>query len=75
MKLARIHRAFRNMIPYMCFSYFSSLNILFLQASGIKPKNLYWIGLSDENSDGIYMWVDNSPVTYTNWYHGNLNFK
>ncbi|HYE61012.1 MAG TPA: lectin-like protein [Phycisphaerales bacterium] len=30
------------------------------------PRRL-WIGLTDENAEGTYEWMNGEPVTYTNW--------
>ena len=35
-------------------------------------RNL-WIGFQDTNLDGIFTWVDGSPVSYTNWGAGQPN--
>lgn len=32
-----------------------------------------WIGLSDEVSEGNFVWYDQAPVTYTNWAPGEPN--
>ena len=37
-------------------------------AGNIGPSvNLGYIGLHDQNTEGLYEWVDGSPVVYTNW--------
>ena len=30
-----------------------------------------WIGLNDNDVEGIYKWSDKSPVTWSNWYVDN----
>ncbi|KAL3871516.1 hypothetical protein ACJMK2_039510 [Sinanodonta woodiana] len=30
----------------------------------------FWIGLSDLNHNGQFVWLDNEPMTYTNWDKG-----
>ncbi|ESP03665.1 hypothetical protein LOTGIDRAFT_171196 [Lottia gigantea] len=27
----------------------------------------FWIGLEDDDNDGVYMWADNSSAMYNNW--------
>lgn len=29
-----------------------------------------WIGLSDEDQDGMWQWVDGKPLTFANWTPG-----
>lgn len=43
----------------------------FLQAnnSGLQA----YIGLTDEITEGTFLWVDGSPITYTNWSPGEPN--
>ena len=31
----------------------------------------YWIGLTDLDHEGMYVWIDESPLTLTNWYKNN----
>lgn len=33
----------------------------------------FWIGLSDENDEGQWFWLDGSPVVYVNWAPGEPN--
>ena len=35
--------------------------------------NDYWIGLTDEVTEGTFEWVNNDPVSYTNWKSGEPN--
>ncbi|MSP53986.1 MAG: hypothetical protein EXR69_00015 [Myxococcales bacterium] len=32
-----------------------------------------WIGLNDRDSEGTWVWVDGSPLTYSAWYSGEPN--
>ncbi len=32
-----------------------------------------WIGLTDEDSEGTFTWVDGSPLVYSSWYSGEPN--
>ncbi|XP_078676753.1 apolipoprotein(a)-like isoform X1 [Branchiostoma floridae x Branchiostoma belcheri] len=33
----------------------------------------YWIGLHDTGAEGIFIWVDGTPLTYTSWNYGEPN--
>ncbi len=35
--------------------------------SGIFGNSLYWIGLSDAETEGDWVWQSGEPLTYTNW--------
>ena len=35
--------------------------------------DLYWIGFTDEASEGTWAWSNGDPVTYTNWLPGEPN--
>ncbi|RKU30739.1 hypothetical protein C6497_03410 [Candidatus Poribacteria bacterium] len=35
--------------------------------SGVFGNNLYWIGLSDEKTEGQWVWENGEPLTYSNW--------
>ena len=35
--------------------------------SGVFGNHLYWIGLSDTNTEGQWVWENGEPLTYTNW--------
>ncbi|XP_077183498.1 CD209 antigen-like protein C [Paroedura picta] len=43
----------------------------FLQAT--KKTADYWIGLHDMKNENTFVWLDNSPLTYTNWNLGEPN--
>ena len=50
------------MLTYLSL-YFSAYLVTQIQGK----SNGYWIGFNDLNGDNAYDWIDNSPVTYTNW--------
>ncbi|MCB2228565.1 MAG: C-type lectin domain-containing protein [Desulfarculaceae bacterium] len=33
----------------------------------------YWIGFTDQGSEGRWRWVNNQKITYTNWHSGEPN--
>ena len=35
--------------------------------SGLFGNHLYWIGLSDSENEGEWIWQNGEPLTYTNW--------
>ncbi|MFN4123463.1 MAG: LamG-like jellyroll fold domain-containing protein [Flavobacteriales bacterium] len=46
------------------------------QTNGFLTQNMLadtWIGLTDEVTEGTFVWVDNSPLSYTNWNTGEPN--
>ncbi|XP_048752140.2 macrophage mannose receptor 1-like isoform X2 [Ostrea edulis] len=43
-----------------------------LQLDTTKSYNV-WIGLSDESFESQFIWLDNSPVDFTNWNNGEPN--
>ncbi|MCS6935423.1 MAG: hypothetical protein NZM35_09790 [Chitinophagales bacterium] len=44
-----------------------------LLAAGVNSNTVVWIGFTDAASEGNWVWVDGSPVTYTNWNPGEPN--
>ena len=36
-------------------------------------NKLYWIGLSDAETEGQWQWSNGDPLSYTNWYPGEPN--
>jgi len=43
----------------------------FLQS--ITTVNAAYIGLSDKQEEGNFMWIDGTPLTYTNWFKDQPN--
>ena len=33
----------------------------------------YWIGLSDQDTEGHFIWTNGEETNYTNWYEGEPN--
>ncbi|XP_054834316.1 C-type lectin domain family 4 member G-like [Eublepharis macularius] len=44
---------------------------MFLQSK--KKRYLYWIGLHDMKNENTFVWVDDSPLSYTHWFAGEPN--
>lgn len=44
-----------------------------LQSRGISANNGFWIGLSDNVTEGTFVWISGEEVTYTNWGSGEPN--
>ena len=45
----------------------------FLAAAAFASNNSHWIGLSDELTEGTFLWADGEAVSYTNWNSGEPN--
>ena len=39
----------------------------------IARDDSYFIGLSDQDEEGSWKWIDSSPVDYENWRSGEPN--
>lgn len=39
----------------------------------LPTNQMYWIGLTDQFTEGNYVWVTGEPVVYTNWNSGEPN--
>jgi len=41
---------------------------------GTQPNlSQYWLGATDEDSEGEFLWVDGTAFSYTNWFAGEPN--
>jgi hypothetical protein len=40
---------------------------VFNYATSAGVDENYWIGLTDLDSNGVFTWITNEPVSYTNW--------
>jgi len=45
-------------------------DLLVSMFGGSEP---FWIGLTDTAVEGVFMWVNGDPLTYTNWLPGEPN--
>ena len=41
--------------------------------SGASSTETYWIGLTDQDAEGTFEWINGEPFTYDNWYPGEPN--
>ncbi len=46
---------------------------LFLAGIANTVGNSIWIGFTDQDVEGTFVWTDGSPVTFTNWSPGEPN--
>uniref|UniRef100_A0A8C3WUH0 C-type lectin domain-containing protein n=1 Tax=Catagonus wagneri TaxID=51154 RepID=A0A8C3WUH0_9CETA len=51
----------------------SSTEQSFLQSWYMRHNKATWIGLSDNNNEGSWQWVDNSPLQLSFWQKGEPN--
>ncbi len=45
----------------------------FVNANMIGDGNVWWVGLTDEDSEGTFYWESGFPVLYENWQSGQPN--
>jgi len=45
---------------------------LFARARAIEPQD-YWIGLSDRDEEGAFVWVDGTELDFEDWHEGEPN--
>ncbi|XP_050713121.1 C-type lectin-like [Eriocheir sinensis] len=46
-------------------------DFLLAGALSVKGKESVWIGLNDLEIDNVFVWVDNEPLTYSNFHEGD----
>lgn len=60
-----------------CRSAGGQLAVIPDEATWIFTRNLsparLWIGATDEKVEGVWMWVDGTPATFTVWHWGEPN--
>lgn len=42
-------------------------------ATSTSTMGCLWLGFNDDSLEGTWVWVNNEPVNYTNWYPGEPN--
>ena len=58
-----------------CMDYGSNLVRIESAEEDVFVQHLHngqpsWIGLNDQANEGVYLWTDGGPVTYTHWAPG-----
>jgi hypothetical protein len=51
----------------------SSVVNAFLVENARRGPGTWWIGLNDIEVEGVFVWPDGTPATYTNWNEGEPN--
>jgi subtilisin family serine protease/subtilisin-like proprotein convertase family protein/PKD repeat protein len=41
--------------------------------SGSNEREIYWMGMTDQEVEGTWHWISGEPITYTNWHPGEPN--
>ena len=51
------------------------IQTMYTHLPGDKQGNMFWLGASDENLEGEWIYVDGEPFDYTHWMDGEPNNK
>ena len=41
--------------------------------AGLYTSSALWLGYTDADSEGTWLWVDGTSAAFTNWYSGEPN--
>lgn len=41
--------------------------------SSLANRSHFWLGATDQVTEGTYLWVDGTPFSFTNWWGGEPN--
>jgi hypothetical protein len=41
--------------------------------NGLPERSHYWVGASDAAAEGVWLWLDGTPFTFTDWWGGEPN--
>ena len=44
-----------------------------LLSTGVASRSHYWLGGTDQVTEGTYQWIDGTAFSYTNWWGGEPN--